>query len=347
MNHDKHSRYDRQIRLPMIGESGQERLAQSHVAVLGCGALGTVAADILARAGVGHLRLIDRDVVEWTNLQRQSLYTERDAQSARAKADAACEALSLANSEVQCEPFVADLTADNIGSMLEGCDLVIDAADNFAVRFLLNDYSLEHQLPWVHGGCVGTGGQLAFFSGQGKPCFRCLVPETPPASAVATCDTAGVLGSATHTIASLQATEALKWLTGNEAAIRQGVWSIDFWSNRNRVIALPAAISESCVACGLGARDFLSGSAAGTAIAVCGRSAVQISPPKTTTLDLNAMADRWSAMGEVSANRFFVRVKLRLPDCETVTLFRDGRAMIDGTAETSRARTLYAKLIGG
>jgi len=347
MNHEMPSRYDRQIRLPMIGEAGQERLAQSHVAVLGCGALGTVAADILARAGVGHLRLIDRDVVEWTNLQRQSLYTERDAQTSRAKADAACEALALANSEIQCEPMVADLSADNIGSLLEGCDLVIDAADNFAVRFLLNDYSLEHRLPWVHGGCVGTGGQLAFFSGQGKPCFRCLVPEIPPASAVATCDTAGVLGSATHTIASLQATEALKWLTGNHAAIRKGVWSIDFWSNRSRVIALPAAISETCLACGLGKREFLSGSAAGSVAVVCGRSSVQISPPRSTSLDLNAMAERWSAMGEVSVNRFFVRVKLRPPDAETVTLFRDGRGLIDGTVETGRARTLYAKLVGG
>ena len=347
MNHDKPSRYDRQIRLPMIGEAGQQRLAQSHVAVLGCGALGTVAADILARAGVGRLRLIDRDVVEWTNLQRQSLYTERDAQAARAKADAACEALSLINSEICCEPCVADLTADNIASSLEGCDLVIDAADNFAVRLLLNDYSLEQQLPWVHGGCVGTGGQIAFFSGLGQPCFRCLVPEIPPASAVATCDTAGVLGSATHTISSLQATEALKWLSGNHAAIRQGVWSIDFWTNRSRVISLSPSIGETCRACGLGMRDFLTGAAVGSAVVVCGRSSVQISPPQASLLDLNSFADRWRALGEISVNRFFVRIILKLPDSETITLFRDGRALIEGTVDTGRARTLYAKLIGG
>lgn len=329
----------------MIGRDGQQRLAAGRVAVLGCGALGTVTADILARAGVGHLRLIDRDVVEWTNLQRQSLYTERDAQRANAKADAACKAISRINSEIVCEPWVSDLTADNIHSALEHCDLVVDAADNFAVRFLLNDFSLEHRLPWVHGGCVGTGGQIAFFTGRGHPCFRCLVPEMPPASAVATCDTAGVLGSATHAIASLQATEALKWLTGNEAAVRPGVWSIDFWTNRSRVIGLPASLSDGCAACGLGRRDFLSGSDVGTAVVICGRLAVQIAPSGITQADLAAMADRWRSCDEVTSNRFFTRC--RVSGGETLTLFRDGRALVEGTDDIARARSIYAQFVGG
>ncbi|MGV3484054.1 MAG: ThiF family adenylyltransferase [Planctomycetaceae bacterium] len=345
MNQDRHTRYDRQVCLSMIGSEGQERLARSRIAVLGCGALGTVAADILARAGVGYLRLIDRDVVEWTNLQRQSLYTERDALQGRAKADAACEAISLINSEIECEPWVTDLSPDNIGASLEGCDLVIDAADNFAVRFLLNDYSLENRLPWVHGGCVGTGGQVAFFSGKGHPCFRCLVPEMPPASAVATCDTAGVLGSATHAIASLQATEAIKWLTGNHAAIRQGVWSIDFWINRNRVISLPPSLSEQCAACSSGRRDFLSGTEAGTAVAVCGRQAVRIAASGSAPADLEAMAHRWRTLPEVSANRFFARC--RVSGTETLTLFRDGRALVEGTDDVARARSIYAQFVGG
>ncbi len=339
------ARYDRQTRLPMIGPAGQQQLAQSRVAILGCGALGTVAADILARAGVGSMKLIDRDVVEWTNLQRQSLYTEQDAEQARAKADAACEALSRVNSSVEYEPYVSDVTADNITGILANCDLVVDAADNFVVRFLLNDYSLEHQLPWVHGGCVGVGGQVAFFTGQGHPCFRCLVPEMPPAAAVATCDTAGVLGSATHAIASLQATEAIKWLTGNQSAIRAGVWSLDFWSNRNRMIALPRSISESCVACGLGQRDFLTGSAAGSAATICGRQAVQLNPPLATQLDLATISARWQTVGYVQANRFFVRVSIS--QTETLTLFRDGRAIIDGTTDIARARSLYFQLVGG
>jgi len=345
MNSGKLSRYDRQTRLPMIGRDGQKRLAQAHVAILGCGALGTVAADILARAGVGRLRLIDRDVVEWTNLQRQSLYTENDALLARAKAEAACETLAKANSEVECEPIVSDLNPDNIDSILAGCDLVIDAVDNFGVRFLLNDYSLEHQLPWVHGGCVGTGGQVAFFRGSGRPCFRCLVPEIPPASAVATCDTAGVLGSATHVIASLQATEALKWLTGNENAIREGVWSLDFWTNRNRVIKLPASIGDQCPACGLGERKYLQGTASGEAAVVCGRQAVQLNPATVTMVDLAEIASRWQSLGEVSSNRFFARI--RISEFETLTIFRDGRALIEGTDEISRAKTIYSQLIGG
>jgi molybdopterin-synthase adenylyltransferase len=345
MNAAKPSRYDRQTRLPMIGQEGQKRLAQSHVAVLGCGALGTVAADILARAGVGRLRLIDRDVVEWTNLQRQSLYTERDATLARAKADAACEMLAKANSEIQYEPIVSDVNADNIDSILGGCDLVIDAADNFGVRFLLNDYSLEHALPWVHGGCVGTGGQVAFFRGTGRPCFRCLVPEIPPAAAVATCDTAGVLGAATHAIASLQATEALKWLTGNEYAIRDGVWSLDFWTNRHRIVSLPASIGELCPACGFGERKFLQGTGGGAATVVCGRQAVQLNPSTVMIVDLAEIASRWQALGEVSSNRFFVRI--RISEFETLTIFRDGRALIEGTDEISRAKTIYSQLIGG
>lgn len=345
MNQGRQTRYDRQIRLSMIGREGQQRLADAKVAVLGCGALGTVAADILARAGVGHLRLIDRDVVEWTNLQRQSLYTEQDAQQSQAKAAAACKAISFINSEIVCEPWVTDLTADNIHQSLEGCDLVVDAADNFAVRFLLNDYSLEHRLPWVHGGCVGTGGQVAFFTGQGHPCFRCLVPEMPPASAVATCDSAGVLGSATHAIASLQATEAIKWLSGNQAAIRPGVWSLDFWNHRSRVISLPASLSDRCAACGLGRRDFLSGTETGSSVAVvCGRQAVQIGPSSATPTDPAAMAQRWETCEDVVSNRFFARC--RVSETETLTLFRDGRALIEGTDDVARARTIYAQFVG-
>ncbi len=340
------TRYDRQTRLPMIGARGQKGLEDSQVAILGCGALGTVVADILARAGVGRMRLIDRDVVEWTNLQRQSLYTEDDARLGKAKAEAARDSLLRINSRVQCEPLVVDLTVDNIDQALDGVDLVIDAADNFSIRFLLNDYSLEKKLAWVHGGCVGTSGQVAFFTGQGHPCFRCLVPEIPPASIVATCDTAGVLGSATHAIASLQATEAIKWLTGNPQAIRSGVWSLDFWNNRSRVIALPAGLGEKCKACGSGEREYLFGTL-GTDMAalICGRQAVQLSPRPQVSVDLPMIADRWKNHGAVSLNRFFVKVQL--PGSHCLTLFRDGRVVVDGTDDIARARSLYCQLVGG
>ena len=342
------SRYDRQIRLPMIGREGQERIRESRVAVLGCGALGTVAADILARAGVGTLRLIDRDVVEWTNLQRQSLFYEADAESGRAKAEVACQRLMLANSSVDYQPVVTDVTVDNITTILADIDLVIDATDNFGVRFLLNDYSLRHRLPWVHGGCVGTTGQVMFFTGQGKPCFRCLVPQVPPAAAIATCDTAGVLGSATHTVASLQATEAIKWLTGHHQAIRRGVWSLDFWHNRSREVMISEELSRSCPACGLGELTFLDArgaDAAPDAKILCGRDSVQLPAPAVAPADLGRLADRWRDLGQVQTSRFFVR--LTLPEALTLTVFRDGRTVVDGTDDISRAKSLHARYIGG
>jgi molybdopterin/thiamine biosynthesis adenylyltransferase len=341
------SRYDRQTRLPGIGLQGQQRIRQSRVAVLGCGALGTVAADILARAGVGTLRLIDRDVVEWTNLQRQSLYYESDAETGRAKAEVACERLSQANSSVDYQPLVADVHADNITSILTDIDLVIDATDNFNVRFLLNDFSLRFQIPWVHGGCVGTTGQVMFFTGSGKPCFRCLVPEPPPASAIATCDTAGVLGSATHAVASLQATEAIKWITGNRDVIRTGVWSLDFWHNRSREIAIPEALSASCPACGRGELTFLDatdGDVSGGTKILCGRNSVQIGTPAGRSADLATLAKSWHDLGTVQTTKFFVR--LTLPEDFTITVFRDGRTLIDGTNDVGRAKSIYARYVG-
>lgn len=342
------SRYDRQTRLAMIGQQGQQRILKSRVAVLGCGALGTVAADILARAGVGLLRLIDRDVVEWTNLQRQSLYQEADARDGRAKAEVACERLLLANSSVRYEPVVADVTLDNIASLLAEIDLVIDASDNFAIRFLLNDYSLKHRVPWVHGGCVGTVGQVMFFSGEGKPCFRCLVPQAPPPSAIATCDTAGVLGSATHAVASLQVTEALKWLTGQRQAIRSGVWSIDFWTNRSREIEILPALSAACAACGRGELEYLQprhGDGHGEAQILCGRRSVQLPAAAGHRIELTHLAQQWQQLGHVQSTRFFVR--LTLPEQLTVTVFRDGRTVVDGTDDIGRAKSLHARYIGG
>lgn len=341
------SRYDRQTRLPGIGQPGQDRIRQSRVAVLGCGALGTVAADILARAGVGTLRLIDRDVVEWTNLQRQSLYYESDAAAGRAKAEVAAERLSQANSSVDYQPMVTDVNVDNITTILADIDLVVDATDNFNVRFLLNDFSLRNQIPWVHGGCVGTTGQVMFFTGLGKPCFRCLVPQPPPASAIATCDTAGVLGSATHAVASLQATEAIKWITGNRDAIRTGVWSLDFWHNRSREIAIPEALSASCPACGLGELIFLDatdGQAGDSTKILCGRDSVQIGAPAGRGADLITLARSWHDLGTVQTTKFFIR--LTLPEDLTITVFRDGRTLIDGTNDVGRAKSIYARYVG-
>ncbi len=347
MNSESRSnRYARQIQFAPIGADGHERIAKSRVAILGCGALGTVAADIMSRAGVGHLRLIDRDVVEWSNLQRQSLYVEQDAIDGRSKADAACERLSAINSEIKVEPIVADVTSSNIRGILKDSDLVIDAADNFLIRFLLNDWALSTATPWVHGGCVGAVGQVRLFRSDGAPCFRCLVPEPPPAAAVDTCDTAGVVGSATHVIASLQATEALKWLSGNRQAVRETMLSVDLWSNRIRELKISLS-SQSCPACGKLDFEFLDGARAvhaESAAVLCGRDAVQISNPSPADVDLAQMAKRWNGLGRIQSTRFFVRLFL---DNKHLTLFRDGRVVVTGTDQISEARTLCDRFIGG
>ena len=347
MNSDNiHDRYARQIRFAPIGEAGQQGIEDSDVAILGCGALGTVAAEILARAGVGRIRLIDRDVVEWTNLQRQSLFDEDDATQARAKADAAHRRLSSINSLIQIDPMVFDVTAGNITNLLDGVDLVIDASDNFLVRFLLNDWSLKTSTAWVHGGCVGASGQVRLFTGEGAPCFRCLVPEVPPAAAMDTCDTAGVVGSATHLVASLQATEAIKWMSGNQEEVSEHLTSIDLWNNRIRQLKLGSKFSENCAACGQRNFEFLEGAQSVVPEQTfCGRDAVQIVSPSVQTVDLELMAERWQPIGRVQVTRFFVRLFPK--DEQSITLFRDGRAVISGTDEISVARTIYSRYVGG
>jgi adenylyltransferase/sulfurtransferase len=341
------NRYARQIQFAPIGKEGHDRIAKSRVAVLGCGALGTVAAEILARSGVGHLLLIDRDVVEWTNLQRQSLYTEQDAAAGLSKAGAAAERLSQINQSIEIEPVVADVTSNNIAALIGDVDLVIDAADNFGLRFLLNDWSLATHTAWVHGGCIGANGQLRLFRGVGSPCFRCLVPEPPPASTVDTCDTAGVIAPATHTIASLQAGEALKWLSGNRDQVRETLLTIDLWENRIRELQLSPEIGKNCPACNGGNYEFLDGDRAiesQSAATLCGRDAVQISSPAAGNVDLAKMAAKWANLGRVQSTSFFVRL---FPDAiHSVTLFRDGRVVISGTQDIQSARTLSDRYVG-
>lgn len=341
------NRYARQIQFAPIGVEGQAGIRRSTIAILGCGALGTVAAEILARSGVGKLLLIDRDVVEWSNLQRQSLFDEADAESGRSKAEAASKHLQAINSDVDAEPIVADITSGNISKVLEPADLVIDAADNFLLRFLLNDWSLKHQKPWVHGGCVGATGQLHLFTGSGGPCFRCLVPEAPPAAAVDTCDTAGVVGSATHTIASLQATEAIKWISGNQTNTRGKLLSLDFWNNRIRELKIPDMLRNSCKACGKGELDFLEGEDAvrtESTTTLCGRDAVQIQTNETD-INFETLNERWKSIGTVQKTRFFIR--LHIDEDHSLTVFRDGRAVVNGTDQPTQARALVNRFIGG
>ena len=346
MNTYDQNRYARQRQFAPIGDSGQRRIESSVVAILGCGALGTVAAELLCRSGVGKIRIIDRDIVEWTNLQRQSLFDCADAQQGECKAEAACRRLEQINDLVQLSPYVVDVQPSNIEALLDGVDLVIDATDNFAVRFLLNDWALATKTAWVHGGCVGAGGQVRLFDGAGSPCFRCLVPSIPPAHVVDTCDTAGVLAPATHAIASFQAAEALKWLSGNRQAVSKEVISMDFWHHRHRAIRLDSSLAPSCVACVQRQFEFLRGDRMLMPdAALCGRNAVQIQPTSDKNVDLTIVERRWQGLGNVQRSRFLVR--LTIDDGASVTLFRDGRMLIQGTDDISRARSIADRYVGG
>lgn len=302
-------------------------------------------AERLARSGVGQLRIVDRDWVEFTNLQRQTLFNEEDARTSQPKAVAAAKALHLINSDIAIEPVVEDVTHLNIERLASDVHLIMDGTDNFETRLLINDYALTHRIPWVHGGCLGSSGQvMSILPGQ-TACFRCLVPEIPPADAMPTCDTAGVLGPAIGLVASWQAAEALKILSGNLDAVCRQMITIDTWNTSCRLLSLDALRqANTCPACSGAEYPFLSGQRAVSATVICGKNAVQLAPtPGASLVDLTRMSERLTALGEVSSNPFLVRLRT---DSHVLTLFRDGRTIVEGTTEPAVARSIVAKLLG-
>jgi adenylyltransferase/sulfurtransferase len=343
------SRYARQQRFAPIGNDGHRRIEDARVVIIGIGALGSVVAELLARAGVGFLRLVDRDTVEWTNLQRQSLYTESDAREGLAKVQAAATRLAEINSTIEIEPLAADVTPHNITAIVDQTDLIVDGTDNFEIRFLINDVAWHSGTPWIHGGCVGATGQVFAFRPGHTICFRCLVPDVPDPSTVATCDTAGVLGPATHLIGSLQAAEAIKTLVipaDATAPPRGGIVSVDLWAGRYRTLETENLKDSQCPCCGRGEYPLLrGGQAAREPVVLCGRDAVQIpAAVRDTPLPLDKIAASWVGLGEITRSRFLVR--LHLSTSRTITLFRDGRAVIGGTDDPVAARALYARYVG-
>jgi adenylyltransferase/sulfurtransferase len=346
-----------------FGEEGQRKLAASTAAVVGCGALGTVVADTLARAGVGRLVLIDRDCVELTNLQRQVLYDERDAHEALPKAEAAKARLARINSQVDITAIVDDLNPSNVERLTEGANVLLDGLDNFETRYLLNDCAVKHGIPYVYGGAVGTvgtafvilphsaQGDAAWESGgtHATPCFRCLFEEAPPAGTAATCDTVGVLGPAVSMVASFEAAEALKILTGNFERVSPTMLSFDLWANSVRQLKVARAYDQGDCPCCKGRRfEYLNGDLGSGAATLCGRDAVQIRQKRAgEDVDLEAIASRLAKHGPVKVNAFMLRANLvDGGNTYDVTLFPDGRAIVKGTHEPNVARSLYAKFIG-
>lgn len=332
-------RYSRQILFRGIGEEGQQKLRAARVAIVGCGATGSALASLLARAGVGTLRVIDRDYVEPSNLQRQSLFDEADASESLPKAIAAARKIAAFNSEILVEPKVEDLIPANIKDLLEGMDLILDGTDNFETRYLLNDYAVSGSLPWIYSAAVGSYAvTLNVLPGE-TACLACIFPDSPRGM-VETCETSGILNSAVNFVASVAATEALKLLVGKPGDLRRTLLSQDLWTNEQAEISA-ARPRAGCRACG--ERDFLHLSGEGRPhITLCGRNSVQIHE-RRRPLDFTEMGRRLEPHGAVRHNDFVLKF---WHEPYEMTLFPDGRAIIKGTTDTAVARSLYARYVG-
>ena len=335
------SRYSRQIRFAPVGEAGQLAIGKSRALICGCGALGSTIAERLARAGVGHLRIVDRDWVEVSNLQRQGLFTEEDAASRQPKAVAAARELARYNSHITLEPIVEDVTYANIANLAADCDILLDGTDNFETRFLLNDFCIQQGVPWIHGGCLGASGQVLSIVPGATACFRCLLPELPSRDALETCDSAGVLGTAVGLIACWQATEALKVLSGNASAVSRGLIVLDAWDTSARIVRLEP--NAHCPTCQAREFPFLSGQIRTETTVLCGKNAVQIESPTLNRSPLATIAERLQLVGPVTQNAFFVRLTLR---DHTLTIFKGGRTVVEGTTQGAEAKSILAQTLG-
>lgn len=335
-------RYTRQIVLLGIGVEGQQRLQQARVVILGVGALGTALASGVVRAGVGYVRLIDRDFIEEHNLQRQMLFDEDDIAANLPKAVAAAVKLQRVNSHITIEPVVEDVTPTNIERLITDCDLVLDGGDNFELRMLLNDASLKHGIPWIYGAVIATHGVVMPVLPDDGPCFRCLLPDLPAPGTMPTCDTAGVLGTVPQLIAAFQVTEALKLLTGQRAALCRDLRYVDVWHNHYERVQV-AKGEVVCPACDEHRFEFLEGRHHTRSETLCGRDAVQVRPAGTARPDFAVLAERLAALGDIHHNAYLLRFAVE--GCE-MTLFQDGRAIIQGTSDAGVARSLYTRYFG-
>lgn len=336
------ARFERQARFAPLGEAGQRRLAERRVLLVGCGALGGVLAQWLARAGVGELVIVDRDVVEVTNLPRQVLFTEAHAREGVPKVTAAAESLALVGGPTQVTPHAAHLDADRLLDLGEGVDLILDGTDNMGTRYLVNDFAVREATPWIYAGVVSAGGLvLPVLPGRG-PCLRCVFPDPPPPGTLPTCDTAGVLGPAVGAIASTQAGLALRLLAADEPP-EPALVELDVWSGTARRLPVPRA--DACPCCGDRRFEFLEGGAVDEATSLCGRNTVQVLPPAGAPAPVMELIE--GALRGAGLEPARVGPLLRFTAEEhRVTLFPDGRALVEGTEDTSRARAVVARWVG-
>jgi adenylyltransferase/sulfurtransferase len=338
------SRYQRQMLLPKIGSHGQERLMGSRVLIVGCGAIGSVVAEQLARAGVGTIRIADRDIVEMSNLQRQVLFDESDALDATPKAVAAARQLARVNSTIKIEPLIMDIDSDNIERMCD-VDLIIDGTDNVETRYLINDVSVKRSLPWIYGACVGSEGRVMAIRPPATACLRCIFPRPAEPGELPTCDTAGVLAPAAAIVGAMQAAAAIKLLSGTIDAVVAELVTFDLWDGRFRSVSTEDAKRADCPTCGRRTFEFLERSSRDQTTRLCGRSAVQFKPPATLQgFSLDSMAGKLGAIGTVRKTPHLIRASL--DGGVELTIFADGRVLVHGVSDVARARSIHARFIG-
>ncbi len=337
-------RYSRQMRFGPLGEEGQKRISASRVTICGCGALGTVLANHLARAGVGFIRVVDRDFIELHNLQRQILFDEDDVASNLPKAEAAARKMRKINSQITVEAVVTDIDHTNILSLVSDVDLILDGTDNFETRDLINDAAVKLGKPWIFGGVIGSEGQSMTIIPGKTPCLRCVVETSPPPGMTPTCETAGVLGPAVSTIASFEAIEALKILSGKTDSLNRDLIMVDLWNWSFRQLKVAALLGKvDCPACKHGKFEWLDGTMGSQTTTLCGRNAVQISTRRDEVLNFSELAARLGEIGNVRHNAFMLRFET---EGHEFTVFPDGRAIIKGTNDIAKAKSLYAQYLG-
>lgn len=345
MKEHQESRYSRQERFAPLGVSGQEALGHRHVLIVGAGALGSAVAETLVRAGVGRITITDRDYVEWSNLQRQQLFTEQDAQKHLPKAEAARIRLQSINSEVQIESHIMDVGAEELADLAQDCDLIMDATDNFDTRLIINDISQKLSIPWIYGGCVGSTGMSYTFLPGKTPCLHCLLGAVPLGGD--TCDTAGILPQAVQVVAAHQTMEAMKLLSGNMSMLRMKLISFDLWRNESTEIKLDSAKKTDCLSCGTDpVYPYLSSTNHTKSEVLCGRDTVQIRPARKMTMDLKVLAERLTRLpeGKTSLNPYMVIFEIS--QNRRLVFFADGRALIHGTSDLMEAKNLYYRYLG-
>jgi molybdopterin-synthase adenylyltransferase len=334
-------RYSRQMIIPEIGVEGQRRISNSSALLIGCGALGTVIASALVRAGVGTVKIADRDFIEYHNLQRQILFDEDDIRENLPKAIAAERHLKKVNSEIVVQGIVSDVNYANIEDLVQGVDIILDGTDNLETRFLINDVSLKLKIPWVYGGAIDTVGMTMTIIPYETPCFRCIIPGETFSAKGLTCETAGVISPAPWITASLQAAEALKILTGS-SKINRDLIDFDVWGNRFKQLKFNGRNSD-CPACGHNRFEFLDGKFSTRTTQLCGQNSVQVLAPGKIALSFEALAERLRAAGKVEYNEFMLRF---FADSREMMIFRDGRAIVKDTDDEIYAKTFYTKYVG-